>query len=206
MKLAEQFYEETLERLKLPHEGFKQALFDCYKGRPYHNASHILSVVDRIDTLGSTTVLSEADLDWVRFAAFYHDAIYVPGFEHNEILSADLADSHFCVMGGTSIRRRDMVYRCITMTKAHRPSHGDIASQLLVDADLYELGTSYYWTNRDRVREEFKDATEEQWVEGRREFLTSFLLREKIFNLPGQEKVETAARYNMQTELNLLGN
>jgi predicted metal-dependent HD superfamily phosphohydrolase len=198
-------FKDVCTRMGLPSEGFFEDLRGRYAepGRHYHNASHIRVVLDRINVLAEGLEgISDADLDVIRFAAFYHDAVYVPGFSENEQLSAYMAESHLLAMGNKDVSLVDRVSYIILATKKHHP--WSTADALLVDADLYGLGTNDYWKNGAQVRAEFADIEPEDFLNGRIGFLKSFLARDRIFTIPGQDDVEALARSNMQEELDEL--
>jgi predicted metal-dependent HD superfamily phosphohydrolase len=198
-------YKDVCTRLGLPSEGFYEDLRGRYAepGRYYHNSHHIAQVLDRIDVLAEGLEgISDADLDVIRFAAFYHDAVYVPGWNLNESLSAYMAESHLLAMGNTDVGLVHRINQIITATKTHKPDN--IACALLVDADLYGLGTNNYWKNGIQVATEFAGIDPQDWEEGRIKFLQSFLDRDYIFSIPGQDAVEALARSNMQEELDEL--
>jgi predicted metal-dependent HD superfamily phosphohydrolase len=198
-------YQQTLERMGLPHEGFLTDLIRRYRepGRYYHTDLHIRQVLGQVKRLAiGLEGITDLDLDVIRFAVFYHDAVYVPGFAYNEELSAYMAESHLLAMGNINLSLVDRVNHLIMATKTHIPK--DIASALIVDADLYGLGSASYWSNGDAVRREFGKVTDEDWRAGRTKFLESFLAREHIFHIPGQDEWEARARSNMQEELDEL--
>ncbi len=95
------------------------------------------------------------------------------------------------------------VERAIRATKDHHPdlASGNPASRLLIDADLFELGTDRYAENGIDVRAEFAHVPEALWVRGRKKFLHTYLNRDKLFNTPGQYELELKARDNMEAEL-----
>lgn len=199
----------------LPFKGFGQDLVEKYRGpnRHFHNQRHIVSVLTRIDSLIPTALRLDPDLDvgTVKIAALYHDAVYVPGFSLNEHLSAVYAEGHLANMFFMTnwIGPHEViedVNRLVRATKNHKSDV--IADRLLIDADLYELSTGLYHINGSNVWEEFKNAgvSRKDFEVGRTRFLKSFLDRDRIFLLPGQEKEEAAARSNMQKELDGLLN
>lgn len=200
--LFETDFKDVCTRMGLPSEGFHEDLRARYneQERFYHNARHIRQVLNRINELAEGLEgVTDYDLDVVRFAAFYHDAVYVPGFKQNEFLSACMAESHLLAMGNTSINLVDRVHHIIMATKDHKPQ--DLASAILTDADLYGLGTNDYWHNGYLVAQEFSNIDAQDFSKGRIAFLEGFLTRDRIFYIPGQDDVEALARENMQEEL-----
>jgi predicted metal-dependent HD superfamily phosphohydrolase len=187
-------------------EGYFNALISMYRdpARIYHNEAHIAKVLERVKHLGH---LVEAD-DYiaVKFAAFYHDCVYVPGWAWNELQSSRVALTHLQTMG---YKDAYLVAALIEATRDHQPrlksSEKTAPYGLICDADLYELGTDRYWENGVLIWHEFGQPDDELWRFGRRKFLESYLDRAKIFHLPGQEELEKTARKFMQYELLSLG-
>lgn len=214
MHLEERF-RGICERLGLRYgDGFYAVLRTCYEhpSRAYHNWRHIKAVLDRIDELEpvvtppwdavrAEAVKGPVDVDLVRFAAFYHDAVYVPGFALNEYLSAQIATTHFGLMGGAHAAGHK-VFEWIMATRTHLPVNA--GGKLLCDADLYELGTDRYWFNQVEVRHEFIAVEPEDWRAGRAKFLQTYLDHDPLFHLPGQESVASQASDNMIEELRTL--
>lgn len=198
-------YEESLDLLGTrstydQREFFYQDIVDHYRGRPYHNIDHIRTVVDRgLFIHGAYGSLSEKSLAQFLLAAIYHDIIYVPGFEWNEQLSADYAVLHLELLD-LSPEQYNAISNAILATRTHHPTASPI-SNLLIDCDLYELGTDAYWDNSILIRKEFGNPLEADWVRGRSKFLHSFLLRDKIYTNEHDPSLEASARNNMKTEL-----
>jgi len=209
-------YAKLCAKNELNPEGFWSDLHFRYlePHRRYHNDEHIVSVLSRIDYLIGLAQGQGHDVneDIIRFAAFYHDAVYVPGFQYNERLSAEMAEAHLRTMGwdvSSCIR----VGQVILDTKSHKVNEfqngAPFETRDLIDADLYELGTDKYNLNGHKVRAEVEyyasELTDEQWRTGRRKFLEAYLDRPRLFLLDGQRDIEVRARVNMQEELRDLG-
>lgn len=187
-------------------KGFLADLLPRYdeSHRKYHNKKHILDVIDQIYVLGDLVELTNEDLWLAILAAFYHDAVYVPGFAYNEILSAEMARAHLNCMGLPAADINKIIF-AILATQKHESDQ--LIDQVLIDADLYGLGTTNYVSNGVQVRREFgiENPNDPKWVAGRRKFLISFLERPRIYLLPHQEGLEVAARRHMKNELADLG-
>jgi predicted metal-dependent HD superfamily phosphohydrolase len=211
-------YAKLCAKNELNPEGFWSDLSFRYSEphRRYHNDEHIVSVLSRIDYLIG---LAEGqghsvDEDVIRFGAFYHDAVYIPGgFQFNERLSADMAMAHLTAMGWDLIKRY-RVHRIILDTKTHEVDEfrngAPFEAKVLIDADLYELGTDKYDLNTHKVRSEIEyyisgGLSDEVWAEGRRKFLKTYLDKPRLFLLDDQEELEAKARLNMWRELHSLG-
>lgn len=206
MNNLESKYARTMMQAGLPYEGYCQALFDMYDGfgRDYHNLNHVERMLKYYTELGFAHYLDKSDQIAVKIAIFYHDCVYVPGFDKNESLSAHIALDHLMNMGADG-KLITMVPSLIMATKDHQPAKGDIAAAAICDADLYELGTDRYLENSRDIWYEFGCPEPEKWDEGRKAFLIKYLSHEKLFHLPDMHDVERAARDNMKHELHQLG-
>lgn len=199
-------YERTIRQAGLEFDpGYFEALISMYRdpARVYHNEDHIAKVVQRIQATHHYVSLDEYIA--TKLAAFYHDCVYVPGWDQNEIQSAQVAYDHLVSMGAIDVINIYDVKSFILRTQNHKAPDGFNGAALLCDADLYELGTENYWKNSVLIWHEFGQPDDEAWTEGRRAFLMNYLNRHKIFHLPGQEELEEQARTNMQEELKALG-
>lgn len=210
-------YAKLCAKNELDPEGFWSDLSFRYNEphRRYHNLIHIESVLKRINDLIPLVQSQgiEVDEDVIRFAAFYHDAVYVPNFALNERLSADMALAHLAAQG-LEVTQRYRVHRVILDTKTHVVdafrNGAPNEARILIDADLYELGTDNYELNKFKVRTEIAyymglEVPEELWRIGRRKFLETYLARPRLFLLDGQKDLEVKARSNMRDELRKLG-
>lgn len=198
MKFRE-YFRDIMGKAQLPSHGYCEDLAQRYEEphRWYHNKCHIVSVIDRINELSEAWQWRERGIALI--AALYHDAVYVPGWGSNEEMSAQMAFNHLSAMNADAVVTR-RVMDAIRATKNHDPGE-DVAAKLLVDADLYELGTAKYDYNSRRIRKEFGDIEDSHWIEGRKNFLHTFLLRDRIYHLGEQWDLEAAARLNMENEL-----
>jgi len=164
--------------------------------RRYHNLRHLEAVLAHLDRLGS----------WsrpVRLGAWYHDAVYLPGREDNEEVSAGLARSGLTAIGwdGSLV---DEVVRLVHLTASHRAAAFDAGGAELCDADLAVLGSPGpdYESYRRAVRAEYATVDDEAWRIGRRRVLQEFLDREHIFaTATGRRLWERPARVNLTGEL-----
>lgn len=180
-------------------------------GRHYHNTDHVIDMLRKVEDWNNPTHLDttahDIHVDSAKFAQlslaiFYHDAVYIPGFEWNEHLSAAMAMNHLLLLGINNAVIEQIV-NLIRLTKEHRPPHTaflDEAGKMIIDADLVGLASINYERNSARIYKEFGYPSWDLWSEGRKKFLEGFLERDKIFYLQKPE-VEEIARKNMQNEL-----
>lgn len=131
--------------------------------------------------------------------AWYHDAIYVPGSKDNEwksrnlFIDSDLMEEWF-----------DTISQCIDGTSSHREPRSFLGA-IFFDLDLADMGTDRYVENSYKIREEFKDFSDLEWLAGRKKFLGDFLARPFIYHTSlGYKLWEDKARLNMEKELSFL--
>ncbi|MGW5068810.1 HD domain-containing protein [Streptomyces cyaneofuscatus] len=171
--------------------------------RRYHTTAHLTAVLDRIDTLAPYA----ADVQAVRLAAWFHDAVYRPDRTENEERSAALAERALPEAGvGAAVTAE--VARLVRLTVTHDPAEGDGNGEVLCDADLAVLAGSpqEYAAYAAQVREEYGFVPDEAFRAGRADVLRQLLALPRLFRTPhGAEEWEARARHNLATELELLG-
>lgn len=167
-------------------------------GRPsraYHSWEHARRVVGHVEELGGSRA--------ARIAAWFHDAVYVPGAEDNEAASAALLER---LLPGDPDAGE--AARLVHATATHDPVAGDRDAEILCDADLAVLGgdAEAYEAYRSAVREEHAHVPEEGWRLGRGTVLRALLDRPTIFRTAAaRARWEGPARANLRRELAALG-
>ena len=180
-----------------------QALFKRYseKHRHYHTNEHIEACLKHFDNVCDLANHPEE----IELALWFHDAIYDPYSQDNELASAKWA--------ATFLKEhkvnRDVISRIYNMiiTTCHDAPAQSNDQSLLIDIDLSILGSkpdTYYWFET-AIRKEY------QWVplflyrKKRKEVLDGFLAREKIYLTPYfYEKLEKQARKNLADAISKL--
>jgi predicted metal-dependent HD superfamily phosphohydrolase len=167
--------------------------------RSYHTLRHVAEVLDTIDGLQDQA----CDLAAVRFAAWFHDAVYDTHARDNEERSADLAGA---VLHGLHVPDGTIapVRRLILLTASHRADPSDRDGQVLLDADLAVLGASpdKYTAYSRAIRREYAWVPEEQYRLGRKQVLEGFLRRERLYHLDAMYAArEIQARRNLAAEI-----
>lgn len=172
--------------------------------RHYHTLAHIEEILLLINELQDDDYysLSRKDIFLLHLIAWYHDLVYIPGDRKNEHDSgfAFVKDSE--AMEALSIDDETLVYEAILDTKSHdEPSSW--LSALFMDLDLAALGSDpdMYSYNYFLIKQEFDKFAEEEWLEGRIEFLSRLLSRTMIYHTSFGALWERQARDNMATEL-----
>jgi predicted metal-dependent HD superfamily phosphohydrolase len=149
---------------------------------------------------------STDDYAAVRFAAWFHDAVYDTRSGTNEKESAALAGRALAELG-VPPERVESVRRLILATEGHE-ARGDVPDLgLFLDADLSILGTEEetYRAYSEAIRKEYAWVPDAAYREGRLKVLTSFLRRERLYYTgPLAERFEARARSNLSNEVRVL--
>jgi predicted metal-dependent HD superfamily phosphohydrolase len=170
--------------------------------RRYHTTRHLRAVLAAIEPLAPHA----DDLQAVRLAAWFHDAVYDgrPGWDEER--SAQLAQARLPTCGVDPARIAE-VARLVRITAAHRYEPGDANAMVLCDADLAVLGgtPADYRAYARAVREEYRHVPDDQFRVGRSAVLRRLLGADHLFGTPtGRTLWEQAARANISGELERL--
>lgn len=180
--------DELLSRHRQPH-------------RRYHTATHVMWVLRHIDDLAADS--TPVDLNAVRAAALFHDAVYDPRSPTNEHDSAGLARRVLADCGWEPARV-DRVAALIELTAGHVAPDTDLGADILLDADLAILGAepADYRAYVTGVRAEYAHVDDDAWRVGRAAVLRSFLDRPAIYRTTSMQAArERRARANLSAEL-----
>ncbi|WP_051203325.1 HD domain-containing protein [Hugenholtzia roseola] len=175
------------------------------KHRAYHNLVHL---VDIFNSLKNITFL---DKNSIYFSVFFHDAIYQPLKQDNEMQSAELALSKLekfkFYLKNNELEK---IKHYILATQKHQLQKEDKEEEDLayfLDADLKILGseTESYQIYTQAIRKEYQIVPDFLYKRGRKKALTHFLAQEKIYKTAFfYEKYENQARKNIEYELSKL--
>lgn len=170
-------------------------------GRHYHNLHHVAEMLRLLGQLGRG-----ANHDALRFAAWFHDAVYDTRSKTNEEESAALAERALGELG-LPHEGVEAVRRLILATKRH-DAEGDAHDLgLFLDADLSILGSEEetYVAYSEAIRREYAWVPNAAYREGRLKVLTNFLARERLFYTePLAARFESRARNNLSNEIRAL--
>jgi len=174
--------------------------------RKYHNITHLIDVLSRVDELSEET--HEPDL--VRLAAWYHgakfnaseSAAYANRGGENEEESAELALDELAALGVPE-RRRERVATLVRALLRHTPVPHDFDCAVLCDADLSMLAAEpqRYRTYLEELREEYAHIPVRDYVTSRIAILTRLRQREHLFASGMGAAWEESARQNLDAEL-----
>lgn len=186
---------------------YGRKLIDAYREphRRYHTVDHLAYMLDVIDLLAV-----EADQpDAVRYAAWFHDAIYEIGTDRkltNEERSARLGETVLRELHAPADLIAN-VGRLVRVTADHQIDPLDRDGAVLCDADLAILGSlpDAYRRYAAQVRSEYREIRDAQFRPGRAAILRSLLDRPTIYHTArAREMFEDAARKNLIAEIERL--
>jgi predicted metal-dependent HD superfamily phosphohydrolase len=168
--------------------------------RHYHNLAHVQMVLERVSALAAKS----ADRPALEAAAWFHDAIYNPQSTTNEADSAALMRSLLAPLG-VEPNLLDRIASFIERTA--KPSGAvDASERALMDADFSILGetTEVYGAYAADVRQEYHHLSDDQFRQGRADFLRRLAERSGalFFDLP--PICEVLAAQNIARELRVL--
>jgi predicted metal-dependent HD superfamily phosphohydrolase len=175
--------------------------------RHYHDVTHLRAVLDAVDAIADENrPQARADLDVVRLAAWFHDAVYDGAPGDDERASANLAATMLPPLGVDPARAAE-VGRLVRLTIDHDPAPDDLSGAVLCDADLAVLGGSPedYAAYAAAVRADYAHIDDETFRVGRVAVLEALLAADPLFRTQfGRARWEATARRNLGTELALL--
>jgi predicted metal-dependent HD superfamily phosphohydrolase len=169
--------------------------------RRYHTLDHLVRVLDGVDEFRAYA----EDLAAVRYAAWFHDAVYDggPAGADNEELSARLAETELPALGVPDKRIAE-VARLVRLTKGHAAADDDRNGAVLCDADLAVLGGDpvAYKAYTEAIRQEYAEVPDEVFRPARAAVLKGLLDLPKLFRTPvAAQRYEARARANLAAEI-----
>jgi predicted metal-dependent HD superfamily phosphohydrolase len=171
--------------------------------RYYHNFSHIDAMLKQAEIYKEAIENHDAFL----FAIWYHDIIYKPTKQDNEVQSAVLAKKRLKKLH-LEQNTLENIEQLIISTKKHKILLGEnFDNAFLLDIDLSILGSDWktYQKYTENIRKEYRVYPSFIYNKGRKQVLQTFLERETLFfTHPYQSKFETQARKNILQEIKLL--
>jgi len=182
--------------------GLFQILVDRYSEpqRRYHTLEHIGHCLTQLD---SARHLAE-DPDSIELSIWFHDVVYDPEADDNELRSAELFDS---LLGSNlSPERAARIHRLIRVTE-HPSEPEDMDARLMVDIDLssFALPWNEFMRDTHAIRSELAHIPDSQFDEGKRRFLNGLLSRPSIYlTAHFRDRLETQARSNIERHMHEL--
>lgn len=139
----------------------------------YHCYEHTLQVVDAVDIICENENLTDQEYIILKAAAVLHDVGFVRSLENHELHSVDIAKV-WLPKYGFSEQEIEEVCACIASTKVGFHATHKL-QQLLIDADLFYLGTPEYFMQAENLKEEFayfgKEFKNDEWLDLQINFL-----------------------------------
>lgn len=170
--------------------------------RAYHDRRHLAEVLHHVGELSAYA----ADVEAVRLAAWFHDAVYDPVRSDNEERSAAWAEETIAHLR-LPARLVAEVARLVRLTALHDPGSDDPNGSVLCDADLAILAADpdRYAAYAQGVRHEYRALDDAAFTAGRTQVLRALLDRPVLFRTPpGRMHWAEAARVNLEGELRRL--
>lgn len=167
--------------------------------RHYHNLGHIMALLDWAARYREHL----QNYDAVRFAIWFHDAVYDTHRNDNEERSAAWA-TQVLQQWAASSALVSATAQMIMATKTHQAGEPASDTHWFLDFDLAILGSSpeCYRAYSQAIRREYNWVPGLLYRRGRRKVLQGFLQREQLFFTAELRcLLEASARQNMQAEL-----
>lgn len=168
--------------------------------RHYHTLNHIDHCLHVFDAFNGT--LSPRGRIPVEFTLWFHDSIYDPVSPLNEAKSAELAKTALWADGGQRVLAEEV--HELTLTTRHEVPARAIRAKWVCDLDLASLGLPWkeFTFNTRRIRKEYSVVPDSLFYPGRLKFLTGFLGRPQLYQLPlFRRRFEEQARSNLEREI-----
>jgi predicted metal-dependent HD superfamily phosphohydrolase len=177
----------------------------CYseRHRHYHTLQHLRECLENFDTV-RTSAQHPAEIE---LGLWFHDIVYDPRRDDNELRSAEWARTALSEHGA-SAEIGERVYELIMATRHDAPPQG-ADTALLVDVDLSILGAerARFDESNEQIRAEYAHVPEVDYRQGRRRILNSFLARPRLYSTEHfYRELEVRARENLARALARLAN
>ena len=169
--------------------------------RYYHNIDHIGSMIELANEFSDEI----HDRSAFYFAIFYHDLIYEPSRNDNEVCSAQCA-SYDLQKLNIDKRTTRTTTGIIISTEFHNKQRSN-DSNLFLDLDLSILGSpkEQYESYMNNIRKEYSIYSDKQYRKGRIDVLQHFLKMQFIYKTTiFRSRFEHSARSNITFELHYL--
>ncbi len=174
--------------------------------RAYHTAQHLsecLAHLQRAHAGMTEFVKSAQQVAEIALALWYHDAVYRPQRQDNEVRSArwfSVRARQFGIVT-SGIERLEAMILATRHGVASVPS--DAQTQLLLDVDLAILAATpaRFREYCAQIRREYAFVPESIFANKRTQVLREFLTQPKIYRSPFGVGLEAAARLNLVAEI-----
>jgi predicted metal-dependent HD superfamily phosphohydrolase len=173
--------------------------------RHYHTTAHLIATLEAVAALLDGTGPAVPDRGAVELAAWFHDAVHTGRAGSDEEASAALAEQVLTGLGQPAERVAE-VARLVRLTARHDPADGDVAGQVLCDADLSVLAATpdRYAAYTAAVRREYAHVPDGAFRSGRAAVLRGLLAGPLFRTEPGRRAWLAGATANVTAELGRL--
>lgn len=171
-------------------------------GRHYHNLDHLTDLL-ALQHQYAPLIL---DNDSLLYAIYFHDSVYQPKRNDNELKSAEEA-IFYLRKAGAPVERQDKVYSYILATAGHQPALSDPDLDYFLDFDLSILAATpdRYKLYAKNIRREYRMYSWLEYRNGRIKVLQHFLSMPHIYRTElFRGQYELRARQNLERELEKL--
>lgn len=197
--------DRSIECFDVPirNDEFKK-LEGCYAQpwRFYHTAQHLAEMAVHFQVV-------QEGVGWakpreVAAAIMFHDAVYVPGHPHNEVMSCAMMRKSLSNLAATDVPMPDLgiVARLIMATKDHFQTDPTHDMGLFLDMDIATFGSEpeRYAEVSKQLKQELGHLNLYKW--GRADFLLGVLARDHIYHTEVFRTLfEQKARANIRDEI-----
>ena len=140
----------------------------------YHNLNHTAEVVKAAEKIGAHSNLSEAEMEIVLIAAWFHDTGFRDSFTEHEESSKKIAKEYLLGIAYPQEKIKQVV-ACINTTKPSAIPDGKL-EKVISDADFAHMAKGSYFDKMLLLRQEYKnlgkdDDSDEAWNEKNMQFL-----------------------------------
>ena len=177
-----------------------EKLVDAYSepNRHYHSMTHVYSCLNLLDGLP----VSGQTKDILEFATWFHDYIYDPQSDTNDLESAEFATNW---LAAQNVPYANEVEEIIELTADHgNEVLTDDVQQIFHDLDMAILGANSddYMHYARSIRKEYEHLTDKEYRTGRASFLSAVDKKEAIYKTDAfRDLFELNARENIRSEL-----
>ena len=171
--------------------------------RHYHGVRHIAAMLDLL----AEHATGAQNRDALILAILYHDAIYDPHRNDNEMASAALAREQLARLAvpETMIRRVEALVLATRHAIVPPPDDRDAARLIDIDLAILAAPADAYRAYAAAIRREYAHVPDDLYRHGRAKVLAGFLARSRIFTIVFPRDLwDAAARKNLADEIAVL--
>ena len=204
MNFLEKRWKALWQRLELPcpadhvMERFRQLYGD--RTRAYHNWTHLRECFDHLDEAVEDGVFFTYGAEECELALWFHDAIYLPSIDDNELLSARWMREILEQQSGSKALISRVSGMILCSQRHEQLSDDNPDERIFLDIDLAILGAppNRFAEYEEAIRAEYFRVPDEIYTQKRREVMRGFCARTPIyFTRYFQTRLEWRARKNL---------